>query len=128
MLAAPGLRRADNGGADLAMVRSVNAAVLSTILGLAATAAHARTCTVEVEDLQQIKARALELAMQNVSVDRDKAKAAERQLRRALEGGGPVTIDPKELKGAVRIKGNPSKAAVRDLVARIQKIVESCQI
>ena len=113
----------------MAIARGMAAGALALVfVGLAAAPAQARTCTVEVEDLQQIKARALELAMQNLTVDRDKAKAAERQIRRALEGGGPITIDPKELKGAVRIKGSPSKAAVRDLVARIQKIVESCHL
>jgi hypothetical protein len=95
---------------------------------LAATTAQARTCAVEVEDLQQIKAGVTAILAQNVTVDRDKAKAAERQIRQALQGGGSVSIDPNEFKGAVRMKGTPSKAAVRDLVARIQKIVETCKL
>jgi hypothetical protein len=103
-------------------------ALAAASLALAPTAAQARTCAVEVEDLQQIKAGVTALLSQNVTVDRDKAKAAERQLRQALQGGGPINIDPNELKGAVRMKGTPSKAAVRDLVARIQKIVETCKL
>jgi hypothetical protein len=95
---------------------------------LAATAAQARTCTVEVEDLQQIKVGAIALVAQNVTVDSDKAARAERKIRQALQGGGPVSIDPNEFKGAVRMKGTPSKAAVRDLVARVQKIIETCKL
>ena len=95
---------------------------------LAATAAQARTCTVEVEDLQQIKVGAMALVAQNVTVDSDKAARAERKIRQALQGGGPVSIDPNEFKGAVRMKGTPSKAAVRDLVARVQKIIETCKL
>ncbi len=94
----------------------------------AATAAQARTCAVEVEDLQQIKAGVTALVSQNVTVDPDKAARAERRIRQALQGGGPITINPNELKGAVRMKGTPSKTAVRDLVARIQKIVETCKL
>jgi hypothetical protein len=95
---------------------------------LAATAAQARTCTVEVEDLQQIKVGAIALVAQNVTVDGDKAARAERKIRQALQGGGPISIDPNEFKGAVRMKGTPSKAAVRDLVARVQKIIETCKL
>ena len=95
---------------------------------LAATAAQARTCTVEVEDLQQIKAGAMALVAQNVTIDGDKAARAERKIRQALQGGGAISIDPNEFKGAVRMKGTPSKAAVRDLVARVQKIIETCKL
>ena len=95
---------------------------------LAVSAAQARTCTVEVEDLQQIKAGAMALVAQNVSLDGDKAARAERKIRQALQGGGPISIDPNEFKGAVRMKGTPSKAAVRDLVARVQKIIETCKL
>jgi hypothetical protein len=94
---------------------------------LAATTAQARTCTVEVEDLQQIKAGAMALVAQNVTIDGDKAARAERKIRQALQGGS-ISIDPNEFKAAVRMKGTPSKAAVRDLVARIQKIVETCKL
>jgi hypothetical protein len=106
----------------------VNRVALLVVFGLAATGAHARTCAVEVEDLQAIKLRAVEIAMQNVSVDPGKAKSAERQVRRALDGGGPISIDLNELKGAVRMKGTPSKAALRDLVMRVQKIIETCKL
>jgi hypothetical protein len=106
----------------------VNRVALLIVFALMGTAAQARTCAVEVEDLQAIKLRAVELAMQNVSIDSGKAKSAERQVRRALEGGGPISIDMNELKGAVRMKGTPSKAALRDLVARVQKIIETCKL
>jgi hypothetical protein len=35
---------------------------------------------------------------------------------------------PNEFKGAIRMKGTPSKVAVRDLVARVQKIIETCKL
>ena len=102
-------------------------ALVAGALALGATAAQARTCTVEVEDLQQIKAGVTALVAQNVTVDPDKAARAERKIRQALQGGS-ISIDPNEFKGAVRMKGTPSKAAVRDLLARIQKIVETCKL
>jgi hypothetical protein len=109
-------------------MRSARVLLAAAAVILAITTAQARTCTVEVDDLQQIKAGAIALVAQNVTVDTDKAARAERKIRQALQGGGAISIDPNEFKGAVRMKGTPSKAAVRDLVARIQKIIETCKL
>jgi hypothetical protein len=90
--------------------------------------AQARTCAIEVEELQQIQRLALDLAKQNLKFDAGRAKAAQRKVMQAYEDTGAITIDPNALKGIVRLKGKPPTESVQQLALRIQKIVEGCQL
>ena len=97
------------------------------MLVAASSGASARTCTVEVEDLRQIRKIAINLARDNLRLDRDKAAAAQRKINRALQGG-EVSFDAGDLKGLVAKKGKPDQASVQDLVMRVQRISEACQL
>jgi hypothetical protein len=103
------------------------AAVAGSLVGLASTA-QARTCAVEVEELREIRRLALDLVGQNVRIEPGRAAAAQKKVMQALQNGGSISIDPADLKGIVSLKGKPSKAAVRQLLGRVQKIFESCNI
>src|SRR5207253_2147845 len=61
-------------------------------------------------------------------IEPGRAAAAQKKYMQALQNGGSISIDPADLKGIVSLKGKPSKAAVRQLLARVQKIFESCNI
>src|SRR3954447_24091182 len=95
---------------------------------LGPTGAQARTCAIEVEELREIRRLALELAGQHLKIDRGGAAAAKKKYMQVLQSGGSISIDPADLKGVLSLKGKPSKAAVRQLLGRVQKIFESCNI
>jgi len=95
---------------------------------LAFTTAQARTCAVEVEELREIRRLALDLVGQNLKIEPGRAAAAQKKVMQALQNGGSISIDPADLKGIVSLKGKPSKAPVRQLLVRVQKIFESCNI
>src|SRR3954467_6665913 len=92
-----------------AIVMSFHVAVLSAVLGFVATSAQARTCAIEVEELQQIQRLALDLAKQNLKIDAGRAKAAQRKVMQAYEDTGTITIDPTALKATVQRKARPPK-------------------
>jgi len=103
-------------------------ALAAASLAAASASAQARTCAIEVEELQQIQRLALDLAKQNLKFDAGRAKAAQRKVMQAYEDTGAITIDPNALKGIVRLKGTPPKESVQQLALRIQKIVEGCHL
>ena len=107
---------------------SVGLSLALLLSPLAFTTAQARTCAVEVEELREIRRLALELVGQNVKIEPGRAAAAQKKVMQALQNGGSISIDPADLKGVVSLKGKPSKAAVRQLLGRVQKIFESCNI
>jgi hypothetical protein len=109
-------------------LRATSSLVFSVSMLAAATGAQARTCAVEVEELREIRRLALDLVGQNVKIEPGRAAAAQKKVMQALQNGGSISIDPADLKGIVSLKGKPSKAAVRQLLRRVQKIFESCNI
>lgn len=92
---------------------------------LAVTAAEARTCAVDVDELREIRRLAIDLAGKSMTVDRDRAREAQRKVGQALRDGS-VSLDVGELKGLVRPKGKLPKEAVQQLAGRILKIYASC--
>lgn len=98
------------------------------IFSLTATPAQARTCAVNVDELREIRRLSLDLANQNVKVNSGQARTAQKKYMQALQNGGSIAIDPADLKGIVSLKGKPPKEAVQQLLARVQKIFESCNI
>jgi hypothetical protein len=94
--------------------------------GLATGSARARTCTVELDEVQLLRKEILDLVKSNMQVDAGRAGEVKRKYGDALKGG-PVTIDPNDFKGIFHLKGKPSPALIRDLLARVQNIIASCQ-
>ena len=88
-------------------------------------AARAKTCTVDLDEIQILRKEILDIARSNVHVDKDRAAAAKRKLGDVLNGGGAV--DPNDFKGILSLKGKPSPAVVQDVLARMQNIIASCQ-
>jgi hypothetical protein len=89
-------------------------------------AANARSCTVDLDEVQLIRKEIMDLVKSNVRIDADRAGAVKRKYGDALKGG-PVTFDPSDFKGILSLKGKPSPALVRDLLVRLQTIIASCQ-
>ena len=87
---------------------------------------HARTCTVDLDEVQLIRKEILDLVKGGVRVDADKAGAVKRKYGDVLKGGS-VAVDPNDFKGLFSMKGKPSPTLVRDLLARLQNIIASCQ-
>jgi hypothetical protein len=87
---------------------------------------QARTCTVDLDEIQVLRKEILDIAKSNVHVDKDRAAAAKRKLGDALNSG-QVTVDPNDLKGIISLKGKPSSAVVQDVLARLQNIIASCE-
>ena len=88
--------------------------------------AHARTCAVDIDEVQAIRKEILDLVKSNMHLDADRAGAAKRKYGGLLKGG-PVEVDPNDFKGILSFKSKPSPALVRDLLARVQNIIASCQ-
>ena len=88
--------------------------------------AQAKTCTVDLDEVQLIRKQVLDLVKGSVKVDADKAGAVKRKYGDVLKGGS-VPLDPNDFKGLFSMKGKPSPAIVRDLLARLQNIIASCQ-
>jgi hypothetical protein len=99
----------------------------AAFLGLAlGGSAQAKTCTVDLDEVQVLRKEILDIVKSNMHVDKDRAAAAKRKLSDALKGG-EVTVDPNDLKGIVSLKGKPSPAVVQDVLARLQTIIASCE-
>jgi hypothetical protein len=101
------------------------AASASLSLSLAGSA-HARTCTVDLDDVELIRKEVLDLVKSNVHIDADRAGAVKRKYGDVLKGGS-VAIDPNDFKGLLSLKNKPSPALVKDLLLRLQNIIASCQ-
>jgi hypothetical protein len=101
----------------------VGAAFFGLALG---SSAQAKTCTVDLDEVQVLRKEILDIVKSNMHVDRDRAAAAKRKLGDALKGG-EVRVDPNDLKGIVSLKGKPSPAVVQDVLARLQNIIASCE-
>src|SRR4051794_12912234 len=113
----------------MTVARSIKVGALALVIAcFGPTVAQARSCAIEVEELQQIQRLALDLAKQNLKFDAGRAKAAQRKVMQAYEDTGAITIDPNALKGIVRLRGKPPKESVQQLALRIQKIVEGCHL
>ncbi|MFI5011845.1 MAG: hypothetical protein ACHQAY_05825 [Hyphomicrobiales bacterium] len=89
-------------------------------------AAKARSCTVDLDEVQLIRKEILDLVKSNMRVDADRAGAVKRKYGDALKGG-PINLDPSDFKGILSFKGKLSPALVQDLLARVQNIIASCQ-
>jgi hypothetical protein len=85
---------------------------------------HAKTCTVDLDDVQLIRKEILDLVKGSAHVDAD--NAVKRKYGDLLKGGS-APFDPNDLKGLFSMKGKPSPALVKDLLARLQNIIASCQ-
>jgi hypothetical protein len=109
--------------AALAAAFAVSALLASAALG---GAAYARTCTVDLDDVQLIRKEILDLVKSNMHLDADRAGAVKRKYGDLLKGGS-VDLDPNDFKGILSMKGKPSPALLRDLLARVQNIIASCQ-
>jgi hypothetical protein len=94
--------------------------------GLLDGLAYARTCTVDLDDVQLIRKEILDIVKGNIRLDAERAGAVKRKYGDALKGA-PVVIDPNDFKGILSLKGKPSPALVQDLLARVQNIIASCQ-
>jgi hypothetical protein len=95
--------------------------------GLAlAPSAQAKTCTIDLDEVQVLRKEILDIVKSNMHVDKDRAAAAKRKLGDALKGG-EVTVDPNDFKGILSLKGKPSPAVVQDVLARLQNIIASCE-
>ena len=101
----------------------LGAGLLASALG---GSAQAKTCTVDLDEVQALRKEILDIAKSNVHVDKDRAAAAKRKLGDALNGG-QVSVDPSDLKGIISLKGKPSPAVMQDVLARLQNIIASCQ-
>ncbi|MBV8764418.1 MAG: hypothetical protein JO137_09940 [Hyphomicrobiales bacterium] len=95
-------------------------------LALALGSAQAKTCSVDLDEVQTLRKEILDIAKSNLHVDKDRAAAAKRKLGDALNGG-QVSVDPTDLKGIISLKGKPSPAVMQDVLARLQNIIASCQ-
>lgn len=96
-------------------------------LGLALCgSAQAKTCTVDLDEVQVLRKEILDIVKSNMHLDKDRAAAAKRKLGDALKGG-EVTVDPNDFKGIISLKGKPSPAVVQDVLARLQNIIASCE-
>jgi hypothetical protein len=99
----------------------------AAFLGLAfGGSAQAKTCTVDLDEVQVLRKEILDIVKSNMHVDKDRAAAAKRKLGDALKGG-EVAVDPNDFKGIVSLKGKPSPAVVQDVLARLQNIIASCE-
>ncbi|MBV9567865.1 MAG: hypothetical protein JO172_06975 [Hyphomicrobiales bacterium] len=117
------------GNRDIRQRSSIKRALAGVIiLGVAVTgaAAQAKTCTVDLDEVQVLRKEILDIAKSNMHIDKDRAAAAKRKLGDALNGGS-VSVDPNDLKGILSLKGKPSPAVVQDVLARLQSIIASCQ-
>jgi len=88
--------------------------------------AQAKTCTVNLDEVQLIRKEILDLVKGSVRLDGDKAGTVKRKYGDVLKGGS-VELDPNDFKGLFSMKGKPSPALVKDLLARVQNIIASCQ-
>jgi hypothetical protein len=102
------------------------AAFLTAGLVLFGGSAQAKTCTVDLDEIQLLRKEILDLVKSNAHVDADRATAVKRKYGDALKGG-TVTVDPNDFKGILSLKGKPSPAVVQDLLARLQNIIASCE-
>ena len=102
----------------------VGAAFFGLALG---SSAQAKTCTVDLDEVQVLRKEILDIVKSNMHVDKDRAAAAKRKLGDALKGG-EVTVDPNDFKGIVSLKGKPSPAVVQDVLARLQNVIASCRM
>ncbi|MBW0004030.1 MAG: hypothetical protein JO216_11125 [Hyphomicrobiales bacterium] len=101
----------------------LGAGLLALALG---GSAQAKTCSVDLDEVQTLRKEILDIAKSNLHVDKDRAAAAKRKLGDALNGG-QVSVDPNDLKGIISLKGKPSPAVMQDVLARLQNIIASCQ-
>ena len=88
--------------------------------------AYARSCTVDLDDVELIRKEILDLVKSNMHVDADRAGAVKRKYGDVLKGGS-VEVDPNDFKGLLSMKGKPSPALVKDLLTRVQNIIASCK-
>ena len=95
-------------------------------LAISSGPAAARSCTVDLDEVQLIRKEILDLVKSNMQVDANRASDVKRKYGDALKGGS-VTVDPKDFKGILNLKGKPSPALIQDLLARVQNIIASCQ-
>src|SRR6516164_8199007 len=109
------------------MRRKHHLAATALLLGAClAGPAHAKTCAVDLDEVQLIRKEILDLVKGSVRVDADKAGAVKHKYGDVLKGGS-VALDPNDFKGLFSMKGKPSPTVVRDLLARLQNIIASCQ-
>jgi hypothetical protein len=106
--------------------RNVVATLALLAPAFAMSAAAARTCAVDLDEVQLIRKEILDLVKSNIRLDAERAGTVKRKYGDALKGG-PVTVDPNDFKGILSLKGKPSPALVQDLLARVQTIIASCQ-
>jgi hypothetical protein len=108
-------------------------AAIGMVAGLAlifaaplASKAHAKSCMVDLDEVQLIRKEILDLVKGNAHLDADRAGAVKRKYGDVLKGGS-VALDPNDFNGLLSFKGKLSPALVKDLLARIQNIIASCQ-
>ena len=112
-------------GRGQAMRRSVMAGA-ALALCLVASDVQARSCSVDLDEVQALRSEILDLVKNDMHVDAGRAGDVKRKYGDALKGG-PVTIDPNDFKGILTLKGKPSPALIKDLLMRVQNIIASCQ-
>jgi hypothetical protein len=105
---------------------AVRAAAGLLSLAILCGGAQARTCTVDLDDVELIRKEVLDILKSNVHLDADRAGAVKRKYGDILKGGS-VAVDPNDFKGLLSMKSKPSPALVKDLLARLQNIMASCQ-
>jgi hypothetical protein len=88
--------------------------------------AQARTCTVDLDRLEQIRAEIGDLAKKSVHVDRDKAKGLAHKYLEELQAG-KLVIDKHDLAGVASRWAMPSAAVIQQLLADVQSVVKSCE-
>src|SRR5579883_575685 len=92
-------------------IRTGVAAGSLPLLLLASVPAQARTCTIDLDDLKQVREEITHLLRDNVHVQSGRWKVLRRKYLEGLDSGD-VRLDLKDLKGAVSGRGRPSKALV----------------
>ena len=109
------------------MRRKHHLAATALLLGAClAGPAHAKTCAVDLDEVQLIRKEILDLVKGNAHLDADKAGAVKRKYGDILKGGS-ASVDPNDFKGLFSMKGKLSPGLVKDLLARLQNIIASCQ-
>ncbi|MBV8566792.1 MAG: hypothetical protein JO273_15165 [Methylobacteriaceae bacterium] len=102
------------------------AAAAVVISALGASMAQAKTCTVDLDDLARLRHDISQMLHDGVRVDRERAKALRSKYLEELKSG-ELALDPKDLKGVVSGRPKASKELIQELLAEVDKIVESCE-
>ena len=87
--------------------------------------AQAKTCTVDLDDLKRVRREASLMLHDGLRVDRNRAKALRNKYLDGLKTG-EIDFDPRDLEGVISGRPKLSKELVQELLAEIEKIVETC--